>query len=154
MDALAPTRWLRYSPPPTRPGSKRRVRHLWRRRFLRLAQVICVLIVLVGLWVWFGPLPSQVLHPSSRGRVVVLDRTGLALSTTEPEVTVSDRSGGIALAARADKLARATLAAEDQRFASHPGVDAVALGRAVLADVRAGSMVQGGSTITQQLVCH
>ena len=83
---------------------------------------------------------------------MVLDRAGLALSTTEPEVTVSNRSGGIALAARADKLARATLAAEDQRFASHPGVDAVALGRAVLADVRAGSMVQGGSTITQQLV--
>ena len=152
MDALAPSRWLRYSPPPTRPGSTRRIRHPWRRRFLRVAQVLCVLMVLAGLWVWFGPLPSQVLHPSSRGRVVVLDRNGLALSTTEPEVTVSDRSGGIALAARADKLARATLAAEDQRFASHPGVDALALGRAILADIRAGSMVQGGSTITQQLV--
>ena len=108
-----------------------------RHRLLRLVQIVSALTVLAGLWVWFGPLPARVLTASSVGRVAVLDRNGRPLSTTEPEVTVSDRSAGIGLAERADRLAAATLAAEDQRFAAHPGVDPIALGRAVVADLRA-----------------
>lgn len=46
---------------------------------------------------------------------------------------------------------RAVLAIEDQRFYQHMGVDAVAIVRALRANVRAGEIVQGGSTITQQL---
>jgi penicillin-binding protein 1B len=44
------------------------------------------------------------------------------------------------------------LAAEDGRFFEHSGVDAQALARATLRNVKAGKVVQGGSTITQQLV--
>lgn len=44
------------------------------------------------------------------------------------------------------------LAAEDSRFFEHSGVDARALARATLRNVKAGRVVQGGSTITQQLV--
>ena len=47
---------------------------------------------------------------------------------------------------------RATIAIEDRRFYSHGGVDAEGVARALWADVRAGKVVQGGSTITQQLV--
>ena len=43
------------------------------------------------------------------------------------------------------------LAAEDRDFFSHPGVDATAIARATLADLR-GRPLQGGSTITQQYV--
>ena len=46
----------------------------------------------------------------------------------------------------------ATLAIEDRRFYHHGGVDPVGIMRAVVADVRAGKIVQGGSTITQELV--
>ncbi|HUO84602.1 MAG TPA: PBP1A family penicillin-binding protein [Thermoanaerobaculia bacterium] len=46
----------------------------------------------------------------------------------------------------------AFVAAEDERFSIHPGVDPIALGRALLANLRAGEVVQGGSTITQQLI--
>ena len=42
--------------------------------------------------------------------------------------------------------------AEDERFYGHPGVDPISLGRAFFADVRALRIVQGGSTISQQLV--
>ncbi|MDH3730796.1 MAG: PBP1A family penicillin-binding protein [Acidimicrobiia bacterium] len=42
------------------------------------------------------------------------------------------------------------VAIEDERFWSHPGVDVRALARALLANVEAGGVVQGGSTITQQ----
>jgi penicillin-binding protein 1A len=44
----------------------------------------------------------------------------------------------------------AVVAIEDERFWSHPGVDVRALARALLANVEAGEVVQGGSTITQQ----
>jgi len=47
---------------------------------------------------------------------------------------------------------RATVAIEDKRFWSHGGIDPEGIARAVIEDIRAGEAVQGGSTITQQLV--
>jgi penicillin-binding protein 1A len=49
-------------------------------------------------------------------------------------------------------ISRATVAIEDRRFYGHGGVDAVGIARALYEDVSAGKVVQGGSTITQQLV--
>ena len=46
----------------------------------------------------------------------------------------------------------AFIAAEDIRFRSHPGIDPVGMARALLTNVRAGGIAQGGSTINQQLV--
>ncbi len=51
-----------------------------------------------------------------------------------------------------DWMARATVAIEDRRFYQHGGIDAEGIARALWADVKAGKVVQGGSTITQQLV--
>ncbi len=48
-------------------------------------------------------------------------------------------------------LPLAVMATEDRRFQSHPGVDPVGLMRALIANLRAGYVRQGGSTITQQL---
>jgi penicillin-binding protein 1A len=47
---------------------------------------------------------------------------------------------------------KATVAIEDRRFYQHGGLDPEGIVRALIADVRAGKIVQGGSTITQQLV--
>jgi penicillin-binding protein 1A len=49
-------------------------------------------------------------------------------------------------------VAKATVAIEDRRFYQHGGLDYPGIVRALLADIRAGHVVQGGSTITQQLV--
>jgi len=49
-------------------------------------------------------------------------------------------------------LVDALLAVEDQHYFSHWGLDPLALARAALANLRAGRVVQGGSTLTQQLV--
>jgi len=46
----------------------------------------------------------------------------------------------------------AVVAVEDERFYSHPGVDMKAILRALWADLRHGSVVEGGSTITQQFI--
>ncbi len=51
-----------------------------------------------------------------------------------------------------DRFVSGLLAVEDRRFRSHHGVDPMAILRALLADLRAGAVVQGGSTLTQQLV--
>jgi penicillin-binding protein 1A len=47
---------------------------------------------------------------------------------------------------------KATIAIEDRRFYEHRGLDAEGIGRALWADIKAGKVVQGGSTIPQQLV--
>jgi len=48
-------------------------------------------------------------------------------------------------------LVDAVLGAEDRRFYHHDGIDVRAIARAAIANQRAGTVVQGGSTITQQL---
>jgi penicillin-binding protein 1A len=50
-----------------------------------------------------------------------------------------------------DHLIKAVLATEDRRFYDHFGIDLSGLGRALSANARAGGVVQGGSSITQQL---
>jgi penicillin-binding protein 1A len=47
---------------------------------------------------------------------------------------------------------KATIAIEDRRFYEHGGLDYPGIVRALVADIRKGHVVQGGSTITQQLV--
>ncbi len=49
-------------------------------------------------------------------------------------------------------IRKATIAIEDRRFFDHGGVDLEGIARAAVADLRAGEIVEGGSTITQQLV--
>jgi penicillin-binding protein 1C len=80
---------------------------------------------------------------------VLLDRAGLPLRST--------RAGDghlrrwVPLAEMDPDLIAAFLAVEDYRFYEHLGVDPRALARAALADLRAGRIVSGGSTITMQL---
>jgi penicillin-binding protein 1B len=76
----------------------------------------------------------------------------------DPElIAVLHGSGGqdrrlVPLAQLPKHLVDAVLAAEDQRFYSHHGVDWVRLGGALVANARARRTVEGGSTLTQQLV--
>jgi 1A family penicillin-binding protein len=48
-------------------------------------------------------------------------------------------------------VVKAVIAVEDHRFYRHPGIDPVGLGRAFWLNLRSGGVVQGGSTLTQQL---
>ena len=48
-------------------------------------------------------------------------------------------------------LRDAVVAVEDHRFHSHLGIDPIGIGRAVVRDMRAGGLEEGGSTLTQQL---
>ncbi len=50
-----------------------------------------------------------------------------------------------------DIYVKAVVAVEDRRYYYHNGFDIIGTVRALLADIKAGAMVEGGSTITQQL---
>jgi penicillin-binding protein 1A len=58
----------------------------------------------------------------------------------------------VPLAKMTSWLPAATIAIEDKRFYQHGGIDYVGIMRALWSDISAGKVVQGGSTITQQLV--
>lgn len=51
-----------------------------------------------------------------------------------------------------EKFAKCIVAFEDKRFYQHPGVDVLAMGRAMQLNWQAGSVVSGGSTLTMQVI--
>ncbi len=81
----------------------------------------------------------------------------------QPSITYLDRNGALIatrgtqmappadLDALPDYVPAAFIAIEDRRFYHHPGFDPVGMMRAAAANMRAGRVVQGGSTLTQQL---
>ncbi len=89
------------------------------------------------------------------GPLAARDGSGLWL---EPELLAEAfdprraRTARVALERLPEHVWRAVLAAEDHRFFEHGGVDPRGVARALLANALAGGVVQGGSTITQQLV--
>lgn len=59
---------------------------------------------------------------------------------------------GVTLDQVSPDLINATVATEDKNFWSNPGIDVQGITRAALDDIRSGHVVEGGSTITQQLI--
>jgi penicillin-binding protein 1A len=78
--------------------------------------------------------------------VVFLDRYGNEVGSRGIK-----HSNAVALADFPDHLIKAVLATEDRRFYDHFGIDVAGTMRAVVTNARAGGVVQGGSSITQQL---
>ncbi|WP_191558875.1 transglycosylase domain-containing protein [Brevundimonas aurantiaca] len=81
----------------------------------------------------------------------------------QPSITYLDRNGALIatrgtqmappadLDALPDYVPAAFIAIEDRRFYHHPGFDPIGMMRAMATNMRAGRVVQGGSTLTQQL---
>jgi penicillin-binding protein 1A len=78
--------------------------------------------------------------------VVFLDRYGNEIGSRGIK-----HSNAVALADFPDHLIKAVLATEDRRFYDHFGIDVSGTFRALVTNARAGGVVQGGSSITQQL---
>jgi penicillin-binding protein 1A len=78
--------------------------------------------------------------------VVFLDRYGNEVGSRGIK-----HSSAVALADFPDHLIKAVLATEDRRFYEHFGIDISGTVRALVTNARAGGVVQGGSSITQQL---
>jgi penicillin-binding protein 1A len=78
--------------------------------------------------------------------VVFLDRYGVEVGSRGIK-----HNDSIPLEQLPDNLIKAVLATEDRRFYEHFGIDLPGTMRAVVTNARAGGVVQGGSSITQQL---
>lgn len=120
----------------------------WRRR---------VSIALVGTALAWLCLRSGLLAPTAPDQLLrqrfgvtrLLDREGRTLQVwTGPEGV---RHRPLTLQTVSPRLIAATLAAEDHRFWSHPGIDPLAIGRATWQNMRRARVVSGASTLTQQL---
>ena len=133
--------------------AKKKRKFLW----LKITAIVVVLLVIVVLGVAAGAifalsrnLPSleELRQRPNAVNTTIYDRHGemiaelhgaenrvLVLSNEIPEV-----------------MKQATVAVEDERFYTHHGVDFQGVVRAMLENLRAGGVVQGGSTITEQFV--
>ncbi len=127
-----------------------------RRRPLLLALVVVVVVAIAAtvggagtFFVFSSGCDLAALHPVTIGQnSFVYASDGSVLGAIPAERNRQP----VGLSRMSHWVPAATLAIEDRRFYSHGGLDATGIARAVWTDVRAGGFVQGGSTITQQLV--
>ncbi|MGF1474406.1 MAG: transglycosylase domain-containing protein [Geminicoccaceae bacterium] len=120
----------------------------WLRRLV-VGGALALLIGWVALFYIFAPeLPDtdELFRATPNPGITYLDRYGSLIA----------RRGGyqsrlVRLDELPDHLPRAVLATEDRRFYQHFGMDLIGFMRALASNLRAGRVVQGGSTITQQL---
>lgn len=80
--------------------------------------------------------------------IEIYDRNDKLVLTVNPGV----KHRVVPLSQVASQMTQAVIAVEDRQFFEHAGVSFIGVTRAMLANIKAGRMVEGGSTITQQLV--
>ncbi|OJY70597.1 MAG: transpeptidase-transglycosylase [Rhodospirillales bacterium 70-18] len=122
-----------------------------RWRLLRWAVVLgvwgAVAMGLALLWfAWDLPRPEAALDAARRPSLTLADDRGHIIATFGDVVGEPLR-----LSQMSPWLPKAAVAVEDRRFWSHMGLDLVGIARAAFVNLRAGRLVQGGSTITQQV---
>lgn len=104
---------------------------------------ICLLLIIVlcalPLFLQLTPAPQLQTNHS-----LLIDQNGQAMK-------VAKEDGELLFTDIPPIIVETTLAVEDRTFFTHKGLDMRAIGRAFLANVRAGRKREGGSTITQQL---
>ena len=123
-------------------------RHRARRAFSGIRYLLAALTLFVGLFITAGlgafvmPLPSS----ATIAPTLVYDRTGQLIGTLSPQsrMPVSYRQ-------LPTSLQDAIVATEDKTFWTNIGVNPTSILRAALVDITHGTIVEGGSTLTQEL---
>ena len=138
-----------YEDAPPQPRAKPRRRWRW---------LLAKWMLLLGIWgaiagggavlwlAWDLPRPETALDATRRPSLTLEDRSGQIFATYGDIVGDSLR-----LADLPAFLPAAAVAVEDRRFYAHFGIDLIGVARAASVNLRAGRLVQGGSTITQQV---
>src|ERR1700731_755802 len=128
------------------------------RRTRRLLRGVVKFAVLLLLW-------TAILGGGTLGyfALTLPDTSQLGVSQRRPTITILAEDGStlanlgdlfgepLTLKQMSPFLPQAVIATEDRRFYSHFGIDPIGMMRAAVVDLRARHVVQGGSTITQQL---
>ena len=130
---------LGYPPPPQVPSRK----WLWIRRGLAAGLLLLILII---LWLAVTAPLSKSLQPIVPPRITLLAADGTPIARNG---AIVDRP--VKAVDLPPHVTQAFLAIEDRRFYSHLGLDPRGLLRAFWSNATGSGMMQGGSTITQQL---
>ncbi|HEV3474693.1 MAG TPA: transglycosylase domain-containing protein, partial [Actinomycetota bacterium] len=122
---------------------------LWRRGWKwwlsRSTIAVAAMVALLLAVGFLAPLPYD--PPAPLQTAFVFDREGRLIA----KVTAEERRTVVPFRRIPEHVRQAFIAAEDERFYHHMGVDPIAIVRAAWEDLTGGRF-QGGSTITQQLV--
>ena len=124
-----------------------------RRRFRLMGYAIIVavwgILAFAAMLLWFAhdmPRPDAALDAVRRPSLTLEDRSGRVFATFGDVVGEPLRLTDLPA-----WLPAAAVAVEDRRFWHHPGFDLVGLARATWVNLTSGRVVQGGSTLTQQV---
>lgn len=125
-------------------------RHPWLSQGIRYSAIAAACgVAVIGLMVIYVvarmPDPARAALDDRPPNVTVLAQDGAVLAER------GLRRGHMPLSALPPYLVQAVLATEDRRFYAHFGVDPLGLVRASFRNAASGAVVEGGSTITQQL---
>ncbi|HSF96846.1 MAG TPA: transglycosylase domain-containing protein [Thermohalobaculum sp.] len=112
------------------------------------AGVICGAILAVATGYYYLQLPpvEELFDGRGGGSVTMLDRHGNVFAWRGEQY-----GGDLGINEVSPHLIHAVIATEDRRYYDHFGIDPLGITRAMIANIRAGRLVQGGSTLTQQV---
>ena len=125
-----------------RRGLSRAGRAIWARGPVILVAGGTLFLIAMVVFIFVVPLPPPVVPVATR----VFDRNGALLGSLFSQNRIPVR-----LTEVPDLLKEGIVALEDERFYAHHGIDLIGLGRAAVRNLRAGQIVEGGSTITAQV---
>ena len=125
----------------------------FKRYFKQIAALVLILVIgLIGLFAWLSkdlPDPNKLTEREVAQSTKIYDRTGEHLLY---EIHGEQKRTIIRLEEVPAYAIQATLALEDQRFYEHRGFNLWGIFRGVVIRALTGKSLQGGSTLTQQLV--
>jgi penicillin-binding protein 1A len=122
----------------------------WHQRLRWLLTGPLGLVLVIAIVGWYASLGIDDLRrprpEAGNAQITLLDRKGVAFAS------FGEHYGDyLDLEQMSPWLPKAVVAIEDRRFYQHPGIDPIGIARALVQDIKAGRVVQGGSTISQQL---
>lgn len=122
----------------------------WKKRHMSQVMILAFSTLVLSLLAFFyfssedvdiSTLKSELLQPT-----VIYDVDGKIASKIS-----GNKNEGVPIGQVPEHLKNAVVAIEDHRFYDHKGVDIIGITRAFIRNLKAGEVVEGGSTITQQL---
>ncbi|MEM7670337.1 MAG: transglycosylase domain-containing protein [Pseudomonadota bacterium] len=122
------------------------LRLIWRITWPLALAGSAVLAVATLIYYSSLPDPNELFDGRGTGSVTLMDRDGNVFAWRGEQYGGELREDDVS-----PHLIHAVIATEDKRYWYHFGIDPRGITRAMIANVRAGKLVQGGSTLTQQV---